>query len=332
MINYVAYKNPIAVLLALILLGGAFAYTRMKSDLFPDVTFPKVKIIADNGQQPIDKMMLTVTRPLEEAIKQVPELQLVRSTTSRGSAEISAFFDWNADIDLGQQRIESRINQNRNNLPADLQITVEKMNPSILPIAGYSLEGDRSQIELKTIALYTVKPFLSQVPGVSDVVVTGGKTKEYHLVLNTQKMSELGITPQTVYNVLSQTNFINSNGYLQAFDRLYLTLTDAVLDDLQDLEQTIVLSSPMRVVKVGDIAEVKVEAQKEYIKIKANGLDVPLVAVVKQPGANLIDVAAGLEQRVVELNALLPKGVRLRPYYQQADFVTDAVRSIRDVL
>lgn len=332
MLNYVKYKNPIGVILALVLLGGVYTYSRMKSDLFPNVTFPKVKIIADNGQQPIDKMMLTVTRPLEEAIKQVPGLQSIRSTTSRGSAEISAFFDWNTDIDLGQQRIESRINQNRNNLPLDLQVTVEKMNPSILPIAGYSLEGDRSQIELKNIALYTVKPFLSQVAGVSNVAISGGKNKEYHLELNPEKMSELGVTPQMVYGVLSQTNFINSNGYLQAFDRLYLTLTDVVMDDLHDLENTIVVSSPMRVIKVKDIASVRVKAQKEYVKIKANGLDVPLVAVIKQPEANLIDVAAGLEKRVAELNNLLPKGISLRPYYQQADFVKDSVRSIQDVL
>ncbi|RMG22315.1 MAG: efflux RND transporter permease subunit [Bacteroidetes bacterium] len=332
MINYVKYKNPLGVVLAIVLLGGVFSYSRMKSDLFPNVTFPKVKIIADNGQQPIDKMMLTVTRPLEEAIKQVPGLVDIRSTTSRGSAEISAFFDWKTNIDLGQQRIESRINQHRPNLPAGVQITVEKMNPSILPIAGYSLEGNLSQIELKDIALFTIKPFLSQVEGVSDVAIIGGKTKEYHLLLNPIKMSELGITPQTVYGVLSQTNFINSNGYLQAFDRLYLTLTDAVVDELNELKETIVQSTPMRVVKVKDIAEVRVEPQKEYIKIKANGKDVPLVAVVKQPDANLIEVASKLEQRVKELNEILPKGVVLRPYYQQADFVKEAIRSIQDVL
>lgn len=332
MVDYAKYKNPLAALLAIVLLGGVFSYTRMQSGLFPNVTFPKVKIIAENGQQPVDKMMLTVTRPLEEAIRQAPGLQSIRSTTSRGSAEISAFFDWRADIDLGQQRIESRINQNRLNLPADVQITVEKMNPSILPIAGYALEGNGSQIELKNLALYTVKPFLAQAPGVADVVVTGGKTKEYHLVLNPVKMSELGITPQMAYSVLSQTNFISSNGYLQDFGRLYLTLTDVVMDDLNDLEQTIIVSSPMRVVKVKDIAEVRVEAEKEYLKIKANGKDVPLVAVIKQPDANLEEVAAGLEARVAKLNSLLPKGSRLRPYYQQADFVKDAVRSIQDVL
>ena len=85
-------------------------------------------------------MMVTVTRPLENAIKQVPDLINVRSTTSRGSCEISAFIDWNANVDLGQQRIESKNCKIRNTLPADIQITVEKMNPSILPVMGYSLK------------------------------------------------------------------------------------------------------------------------------------------------------------------------------------------------
>src|SRR3954452_17845883 len=102
------YKSPLAVLVVMIVLGGAFVYSKMQTALFPEITFPKIKIIADAGLQPVDKMMVTVTRPLEIAIKQVPDLQMVRSTTSRGSCEISAFMNWDADIDLAQQRIESR--------------------------------------------------------------------------------------------------------------------------------------------------------------------------------------------------------------------------------
>src|SRR6478609_9494451 len=125
--------------------GGLFAYSSMKTSLFPDITFPKIKIIADAGLQPVNKMVVTVTKPLENAIKQVPDLLDVRSTTSRGSCEISAFMDWKADIDLSQQRIESKISQIRNDLPADLQITVEKMNPSILPVMGYTLETNSNR-------------------------------------------------------------------------------------------------------------------------------------------------------------------------------------------
>jgi len=137
---FVSYKNPLTVLLALIIGGGVFVYTKLQTSLFPEITFPKIKIIADAGLQPVNKMVVTVTKPLENVIKQVPDLLDVRSTTSRGSCEISAFMDWNANIDLSQQRIESKISQIRNDLPPDVQITVEKMNPSILPVMGYTLE------------------------------------------------------------------------------------------------------------------------------------------------------------------------------------------------
>src|SRR5215475_11158078 len=112
-------------------MGGIFVYGKLQTSLFPEITFPKIKIIADAGLQPVDKMMITVTKPMENVIKQVPDLQLIRSSTSKGTCEISAFLDWNADIDLCVQRIESKISQVRNQLPPDLQVTVEKMNPSI---------------------------------------------------------------------------------------------------------------------------------------------------------------------------------------------------------
>src|ERR1700720_4398801 len=146
---FVSNKNPITACLFIILIGGIFVFSQFKTSLFPEITFPKIKIIADAGLQPVSKMMVAVTKPLENAVKMVPDLQYVRSTTSRGSCEISAFMDWNANIDLSQQRIESKISEIKSNLPPETQITVEKMNPSILPVMGYTLEShDRSPIEL----------------------------------------------------------------------------------------------------------------------------------------------------------------------------------------
>ena len=152
---FISHKNPLAVLLALIIAGGIFVYDKLQTSLFPEITFPKIKIIADAGLQPVDKMMVSVTKPLEAAVKQVPDLQMIRSTTSRGSCEISAFMTWNSDIDVNQQHIESKISEIRNTLPPDVDITVAKMNPSILPIMGYSVESNtRSPIELKQLAIY----------------------------------------------------------------------------------------------------------------------------------------------------------------------------------
>ena len=328
-----SHKNPISVLLVLIIGGGFFAYSKLQTSLFPEITFPKIKVIADGGLQPVNKMMVYVTRPLENAIKQIPDLKTIRSITSRGSCEISAFINWKADVDLSKQQIESRIAEIRNQLPQDVQITVEKMNPSILPVMGYTLEShNRTPIELKQLALYTVKPFLSQVDGVSEVRIIGGKQKEYWLQLNIQKMNSLSITPEIITNALSQTNFIKSNGFLSDYRFLYLTVTDAMVHSKEDLQKIIISNDGKRIIQLQDNADVEVKEAVEYIKINANGKEGLLIAVVKQPNANLVELSANMEAKVKELKNILPKDVTINPYYIQADFVKDSIRSVSDSL
>lgn len=332
---FISYKNPLTVVIVLIISGGLFAYSKLQTSLFPEITFPKIKIIADAGLQPVDKMMVTVTKPLENAIKQIPDLADVRSTTSRGSCELSAFLNWNANVDLSQQRIESKINEISGSLPPGVQITVEKMNPSILPVIGYTLETNsqsRTPIDMKQIALYTVKPFLSQVQGVSEVRIIGGKQKEYWLTLNTQKMSTLSITPDALNTTLSQTNFIQSNGYLSDYKLLYLTVTDATVHTLDELKNVIVSNNSKRIVQLKDIADVKINEAIEYTRINANGREGLLVAVIKQPNANLVSLSLEMQKKVADLKKILPAGITIKPYYVQADFVNESVKSVTDSL
>src|SRR6195952_5190535 len=257
--TFLQHKKPVSLVLVIIILGGIFAYSKLQTSLFPEITFPKIKVIAEEGLQPVNKMMVTVTKPLENAIKQVPDLQMVRSTTSRGSCEISAYMNWGTDIDLAQQRIQSSIDQIKNDLPADVNITVAKMNPSILPVSGYTLEShSRSPIELRQLATFTVKPFLSQVSGISEIRVIGGKTKEYWLGLNQEKMTSLSLTPDMISNALSQTNFIKSEGYLSDYKMLYLTVTDATVSAKDQLENIVVSNNSKRVVQLKDIAAIQI--------------------------------------------------------------------------
>ncbi|SMB95270.1 acriflavin resistance protein [Hymenobacter roseosalivarius DSM 11622] len=327
------YKAPIAVVLALVLALGTLAYRRINVALFPEVTFPKVKVIADNGLQPVDRMMVTVTKPLENAMKQVPGLRLLRSTTSRGACEISAFFDWSVDIVRSQQTIESRLNQIRADLPPGTQITVERMNPAILPVMGYTLEGPgRSALALRRLALYTIKPFLSQVEGVSSVQVQGGRTKEFQVELLPDQLAALGLTPAVVSSMLGQTNFVQSNGYLADYRRLYLTVTDATISTRQDLENVVLRHDGRRVVRLADVATVRLGEQPEYTRVNANGHDAVLISVLRQPEANVVEVSRGVLAQVAALQAGLPRGITLKPYYDQADFVTEVVRSVQDSL
>jgi len=330
---FISHKNPFAVLLALIIAGGIFVYGKLQTSLFPEITFPKIKIIADAGLQPVDKMMVSVTKPLEAAIKQVPDLQIIRSTTSRGSCEISAFMTWNSDIDVNQQHIESKISEIRNTLPPDVDITVAKMSPSILPVMGYSVESNtRSPIELKQLALYTIKPFLSQVEGISEIRITGGRTKEYWLQLNVQKMSTFSITPDLINTALAQTNFIKSNGFLSDYRFLYLTITDATVHNKDELENIVIKNDGKRIITLKDIATIEVKEGVEFIKINANGKDGLLIAVVKQPNSNLVDLSKAMKVKIEQLKKILPKDIQVKPYYVQADFVNDSVRSVTDSL
>lgn len=330
---FLSYKNPISVILAVIIIGGIFLYGQIQVSLFTEITFPKLKVIADNGEQPVDKMMVTVTRPLEDAIKQVPDLKILRSTTSRGTCEISAFLNWDANIDVNQQMLESRISQIKNELPADVQIVIEKMNPSILPVIGFTVESDKkTPIELNLIATYIIKPFLSQIDGVSSVGIIGGKTKEYWIELNQLKMSTFSITPEIIRDMLNQNHFITSNGFLSDYRRLYLNVTDAGLYNLSDVENVVLRNDGKRIIKLKDVADINVRERTEYTRINANGRQGLLVAILKQPKANLINLSENVASKKKELEKILPADVHISLYYDQADFVHRAIKSLNDSL
>lgn len=328
-----SYKKPIVLVLVLIIVGGFFVYIKMPRTLFPEITFPKIKIIADNGLQPVQKMMVTVTQPLENAIKEVPNLKYEESTTSRGSCEISAYMEWGGNVDLSKQQIESRINEIRSSLPPDVQITIEKMDPSILPVMRYTLNSKNlSPIALNQLALYTVKPYLSQVEGISKVAVIGGESKEYWVELNPKKMTALSVTPDMINQALNKSNFILSNGFVPDYNRLYLTVTDASINNTAELADVVISNDGNRILQLKDVANIVVHSAIQDIRVNANGKQTVLIAIEKQPTANLIDVSHQVEQKINSLKDILPEGVSIQPSYIQAEFVKNAVQSVSDAL
>lgn len=328
------YKYPVLALGILLLIAGGFTYQKMQTGLFPNITFPKIKVIADAGQQPVDKMMTTVTIPLENILRRTEGLKYIRSITSRGSCEISIFLNWDMDINTAKAQIESYIQQSKEEVLPNTTFTIEKMNPSILPVMGYSLEGDStlSQVDLKKIAKYQIKPYLLATEGVSDIAVIGGKDKEYEIILKPYALQNLGISIKNIQDAVSNSNILQSTGYISDYNRMYLSLTNNAVENLDDLENIVVKSNSSRIVLLRDIAEIKVHEEKQYVKVLANGKNVPLLAIIKQPDANLIDVNNSIEKKVAEMGEILPKNVKLIPFYKQANFVNSSIRSIKDVL
>lgn len=323
------YLRPILFVGLLLLLGGIWSYTQMQTNLFPEVLFPRVTVIADAGQQPVDRMMITVTKPLESAVKKVQGVTVVKSSTSRGSCVIDVYFRWGMDIYALKTQLESRIGEIKNYLPDGTVISTEAMNQSLFPVYGFTLESDtHSRIALRDVGNLIVRPMFSQVDGISNVVVRGGKAKEFVVKPDPDRMTALGITPDRIKAAFDETNFVLGNGNVAGYDRLYLTLTDTRLDGVEDIRDVIIRNDGERVVRLGDIAAVEIQEQQEFLKINADGNDAVLVDLVKQPGVNLLDFAKSVERKADEIRRQLPQGYELKPYYNQSAFVGDSIHSV----
>ncbi|MEI6436024.1 MAG: efflux RND transporter permease subunit, partial [Bacteroidota bacterium] len=326
---YKKFAKPTIFVLLVILFTGGFAYRKMETLLFPDVVFPKIRIIADNGEQPIEKMLITVTRPLEIAIKRVNGIETVRSSTNRGSCTIEAFFEWKTDINVARMQLEARINEIRNALPPTVNLTIEAMSQNIYPVIGYTLESDKfGQVEMRNVAMFFARPRFSEVPGISNVVVRGGKTREFVIIPDPMKLVQLGLTPQNLINVLGSTNFIESNGLLSDYRRLYLSVTDSRIKTLEDLSAVVIRNDRARIIRIADIATVEFGEQQEFIRINANGREAVILDIVKQKGANLIDFVDKVQEKEREIRKQLPPGMILKPYYNQSVFVTESINSV----
>ena len=331
--HYQIFHKPILFIILIVFMSGWFCYHKMQTSLFPDVVFPKITIIADNGEQPVDKMMVTVTKPLEIAVKRVNGIQTVRSSTNRGSCTIEAFFNWSVDIRQAKIQLESRINEIKNQLPPSADIVVEAMGQNIYPVVGFTLESKISgQVELRNAALYQIRPQFSMIPGISNVVVRGGKTKEFVITPHADKMIALGITPRMIMDAIGNTNFIESNGLLTDYRRLYLSLTDSRVQTLEELKNVVILNDGHRTIRVQDFADVDLQEHQEFIRINANGQEAVIIDLVKQQGENLIDFAAVVKQKAKEIQRQLPKGMQLKTYYDQSVFVSNSIESVLECI
>ncbi len=327
------FSKPIVFVGLLLLMAGGFSYTRMQTNLFPEVLFPRITVIADAGQLPIDKMMITVTKPLESAVKKVRGVTVVKTNTSRGATTIDVFFEWGVDIYNSKAQLESRINEIKNFLPPGVNITSEAMNQSVFPVFGLTLESKtHSQVALRDEANLLLRPLLSQIKGISNVIVRGGKAKEFVIIPDVIKLSSLGLTPNTFINVFNNNNFVLSNGYMSDYKRLYLSLTDTRVNDLNELENIIIKNDGTRIIKLKDIAKVEIHEQQEFIKINSNGGSAVLIDLVKQSGVNLLEFSKNAEEKTAEINKLLPKGYVLKPYYNQSAFVGDSISSVIETI
>ncbi|MEO7030373.1 MAG: efflux RND transporter permease subunit, partial [Acidobacteriaceae bacterium] len=239
-------SKPIFFFLAVLTLAGAYAAFQVPISVFPDTNFPRVVIGIENGVMPVEQMQVTITKPIEDAVNSVPGLLTVRSTTGRGSAEVSLFFDWNVDMFRTLQLTDSALAKIQSSLPATAKITTNRLTFATFPIIGYALTADYkgpdtvSQTALWQIATYNLKPPLNRVAGVSTVIVQGGQEPEFHIVPDPAKLQTAGVTVLDLVNAVQASNIVDSPGLYEADHQLILGLVGAQAHDVDQLGQLVV--------------------------------------------------------------------------------------------
>ncbi len=330
----VRFRGPIFFFLIVLSFAGIYAAQQVPISVFPDTNFPRVVIGVDNGVMPVEQMQVTITKPIEDAVNSVPDLVTVRSTTSRGSAEVSLIFDWGADMFRTLQLVDAAVGKVRQTLPSTATITTNRLTFATFPILGYSLVSDRlSQTQLWELASYTLKPPLNRVTGVSTVTVQGGKVPEYHIVPNMARMQIAGVTILDLVNSVQASNIIDSPGLYEANHQLILGLVGAQAHDAEQLGRLVVkMTTGGAAVRVADVATVQPGVLPVYTAVTANGDPAVLLNITRQPSSNTVSVADAVASEVQQLRKTLPTGVRLEPYYDQSELVRESIRSVRDAI
>ncbi len=315
-------------------LAGIYAAFRVPISVFPDTNFPRVVISVDNGVMPVEQMQVTLTKPIEDAVNSVPGLTTVRSTTSRGSAEVSLFFDWSVDMYRTLQLVDAALATVQQTLPATAHITANRLTFATFPILGYSLTSSSTpQTALWELATYTLKPPLNRVIGVSTVTVQGGAVPEFHVVPNLARLQAANVTILDLTNAIQASNIIDSPGLYQQDHQLVLALVGAQAHTIDDLRQlTVKTATGGAPVRVGDLATVTAATMPVYTRVTADGESAVLLNITRQPSSNTVAVADSVATVVAQLRTKLPPGVDLRPYYDQSALVRESIRSVRDAI
>src|SRR5919198_868773 len=330
---FARHSKSIVFLICILTVVGVYEALTLPVAVFPTTNFPRIIIGVDNGVMPIEQMEVSITRPLEEAVRTVPGLEDVRSVTSRGSAEIDLFFTWTVDMLETLQLVDGAVSRVQRTLPATAQIQTHRLDFASFPIIGYSLTSDTvPQTDVWELATYDIKPRLNRLPGVASVLVQGGHRPEFHVTVDPAQMLRAKTSIADILNAVNRTNVVDSPGLLNRNPQLFLGRVDGQVHSVEDIGNIVIKRLNNVPVRVRDIATVGAAAEPIYTSVSANGRPALLMSVNRQPDSNTVQVADEVHREMAAIRPTLPAGVDMRPFYDQSNIVTESIGSVRDAI
>ncbi len=325
-------RSILLVVLAVAAAGG-YSAVLLPTGLFPIVQFPRVVVNVDAGARPADQTALLVTIPLERAVRRVPGVLKVRSTTSRGSAEVSLDFPWGTDMVAATTQVDTAVAQVLPALPPGAGYRVRRLDPAVFPVIAYSMLSEAvSPVVQHDIAQYEIVPLLTAIPGVSYVGVQGGQVQEVQVLVDPQRLAARGLALSDVAAALGKANVLTVVGQMQDHDKLLLLAIDDTVRQVEQVRDVVVQGGPGGIVRVGDVAEVRDGVVPQFTEVGEDGAPAVQIQIYQQPDANTVAIAGAVRKALAGFEPRLPPGVKLVKWYDQSTLVTDSAGSVRDAI
>jgi len=334
--NVVAFcrRNSYAVYLltSFLCIAGLLAVFRLPSNIYPELNFPRIVILAHSGDLSPDAMLLTVTRPLEEAAGTAMGVHRVRSKTIRGNSEISILFNPEMDMQYALQLVQARVSDAQGSLPPNTETQVERVSPVVFPVLSLILNGNVPDADLHDDAQYVLRPLISRAPGVGLIQVQATDNREVSVIVDPQKALAHRLSLVDISNELKSTNQVTSVGRLSKDYSQYLVLTTSQFADLDDIRSTVVAIENNVPIRVRDLAEVRDGVQDRQTLITGNGQPAALINISRQIGGNILQLTQDVKDQLKDLGSAIPKTLHISIVYDLAEFVSDSIGSVRDAI
>lgn len=330
-INY-SLNNKLFVLLGAVLLivGGLFTAQKMDVDVFPDLTAPTVAVMTDAHGMSAEEVERLVTFHIETSVNGATNVRRVRSASMQGYSFVWVEFDWGADIFKARQVVSEKMVTLGSVLPEGIVPVLAPQSSIMGEILFIGLKSDStSQMELRTLAEWVVKPAILATGGVSQVTIIGGDYKQYQLLADPQKMDFLGVSMNELAQAGRSFSANSSGGVVRDFGNEYMIRGMARSNDLEELGNTHIKTVNNRPVVVSDVAEVVIGSAVKYGYASENAEPAVIIAVSKQPNINTLKVTENIEKNLGEIGKSLPRDVVMNTrIFRQADFIESSVRNV----
>jgi CzcA family heavy metal efflux pump len=320
-------RRFVYLVVALLCAGGIWAALRLPSAIYPALEFPRITIVAQGSALGARQVVFAITRPIEEAVGVVPGVTRVTSRSIRGASEVSATFASGTDMAYALQQTQARVNELRGDLPAGLEIVVERQSPALFPIISYNLEGGEPTT-MYDIARYQIGPVLARVPGVGRVDVQASDVREIEVVADPVRLAEQGMSYEDVANAIRGATTPSAVGRVAQDYKQLLVVSATEATGAEDVGNVVI----GRGLRVRDVATVELGTEDHVRIIAGDGRPAALLNVTRQIGGNTVAIADSVERAAAALRPSLPAGVTLKLVYDQASLVREATRSVRDAM